>query len=123
VVPEPTSAVKVRLFGREYSIRGHGNKQYVEMLVDFITERSEAIQRQATVVSTLDLVILTLLNITDEMFQTKEAMGKTIRSWKRRPRNFSKRLIGSFEGFPCAVRLERDFLSQHSQQGRSKRVW
>lgn len=90
MVPEPTSAVKVRLFGREYSIRGHGNKQYVEMLVDFITERSEAIQRQARVVSTLDLVILTLLNITDEMFQTKEAMGKTIKELEEKTEKLLK---------------------------------
>jgi cell division protein ZapA (FtsZ GTPase activity inhibitor) len=67
------------LFGREYSIRGHGNKQYVQKLADFIMERAEAIREQSTVVSTLDLVILTLLNITDEMFQSKRTKEKTIR--------------------------------------------
>lgn len=74
-----TEAVKVRLFGREYSIRGHGNKAYVQKLADFIMERSAAIQEQTSVVSTLDLVILTLLNITDEMFQSKRTKEKTIR--------------------------------------------
>ena len=63
--------MKVRLFGREYNIRGHGNKQYVQQLADFINERAEWIGNNATVVSTLDLVILTLLNITDEMFRDK----------------------------------------------------
>jgi len=63
--------VKVRLFGREYNIRGHGNKQYVQQLADFINQRAEWIGENATVVSTLDLVILTLLNITDEMFRDK----------------------------------------------------
>ncbi len=42
-------------------------------------ERAEAIREQATVVSTLDLVILTLLNITDEMFQSRRTKEKTIR--------------------------------------------
>jgi cell division protein ZapA (FtsZ GTPase activity inhibitor) len=74
-----TEAVKVRLFGREYSIRGHGNKKYVQKLADFIMERAAAIQEQTTVVSTLDVVILTLLNITDEMFQSKRTKEKTIR--------------------------------------------
>jgi len=63
--------VKVRLFGREYNIRGHGNKQYVQQLADFINQRAEWIGENAAVVSTLDLVILTLLNITDEMFRDK----------------------------------------------------
>jgi len=69
----------VRLFGREYSIRGHGDKNYIQKVSDYIIERSETIQSQASAVSTLDLVILTLLNITDEMFQDKEAKERTIR--------------------------------------------
>jgi len=76
---ELTEAVKVRLFGREYSIRGHGNKKYIQTLADFIKERADEIQRRATVVSTLDLAILTLLNITDEMFQNKQVKEQTIR--------------------------------------------
>jgi cell division protein ZapA len=76
---EITEAVKVRLFGREYSIRGHGNKRYIQTLADFIKERADEIQRRATVVSTLDLAILTLLNITDEMFRNKQVKEQTIR--------------------------------------------
>jgi cell division protein ZapA (FtsZ GTPase activity inhibitor) len=69
----------VRLFGREYHIRGHGNKQYVEDLAAFISQRADTIQRYGTVVSTIDLVILTLLNITDEMLQDKQAKEQTIK--------------------------------------------
>ena len=36
-------------------------------------------ESRATVVSTLDLAILTLLNITDEMFQSKQVKEQTIR--------------------------------------------
>ena len=73
---ELTEAVKVRLFGREYSIRGHGNKKYIETLADFIKERADEIESRATVVSTLDLAILTLLNITDEMFQVSRSRSR-----------------------------------------------
>ncbi len=76
---ELTEAVKVRLFGREYSIRGHGNKKYIQTLADFIKERADEIQSRATVVSTLDLAILTLLNIADEMFQSKQVKEQTLR--------------------------------------------
>jgi cell division protein ZapA len=74
-----TEAVKVRLFGREYSIKGHGNKRYIQRLAEFIQERAEAIQRHTSVVSTQDLVVLTLLNITDEMFKYKQVKEQTIR--------------------------------------------
>jgi cell division protein ZapA (FtsZ GTPase activity inhibitor) len=74
-----TEAVKVRLFGREYSIKGHGDKRYVQKLAEFITQRADIVQRHGTVVSTLDVVVLTLLNITDELFQYKQVKEQTIK--------------------------------------------
>ncbi|HMK37091.1 MAG TPA: cell division protein ZapA [Desulfomonilaceae bacterium] len=74
-----TEAVKVRLFGREYSIKGHGNRKYIEKLAEFIQGRAELIQQHTSVVSTQDLVVLTLLNITDEMFQYKQVKEQIIR--------------------------------------------
>ncbi len=69
----------MRLFGREYSVKGHGDKRYVQKLSEFIKERTDAVQRHGTVVSTLDLVVLTLLNITDELFQYKRVKEQTIK--------------------------------------------
>jgi cell division protein ZapA (FtsZ GTPase activity inhibitor) len=67
------------LFGREYSVKGHGDRRYVQRLAEFIQQRADAIQKQAAVVSTLDLVILTLLNVTDELYQYKRVKEQTIR--------------------------------------------
>jgi cell division protein ZapA len=87
---ELTEAVKVRLFGREYSIRGHGNKKYIETLADFIRERADEIESRTTVVSTLDLAILTLLNITDEMFQSKQVKEQTIKELEEKTERLLK---------------------------------
>jgi cell division protein ZapA (FtsZ GTPase activity inhibitor) len=67
------------LFGREYSVKGHGDRRYVQRLAEFIQQRADAIQKQGAVVSTLDLVILTLLNVTDELYQYKRVKEQTIR--------------------------------------------
>ena len=72
-------SVRVRLFGREYSIRGHGDKQYVQELADFINGRAEEIESRTSAVSTLDLVVLTVLNVTDEMFRYQRVTDETIR--------------------------------------------
>ena len=85
-----TEAVKVRLFGREYNIRGHGNKKYVEKLAHFINERADEIQKQAKVASTIDLVILTLLNVTDEMFQYRQVREQTIKELEEKAEKLLK---------------------------------
>ncbi len=69
------------MFGREYGIKGHGNAQYIQRLADYINEKAESIKRQSGVVSTMDLAILTLLNITDEQFRERDSRsGKGVRS-------------------------------------------
>jgi cell division protein ZapA len=78
-VEAPTEAVRVRLFGREYSIKGQGDSRYIQELADFIEERADEIRNKSAVVSTLDLTILTLLNIADEMFRYKQVTNETIK--------------------------------------------
>lgn len=76
---ESAGTVKVNLFGRDYSLRGHSDVRHVQELADFITARADEIRSNTSKVAPQDLVILTLLNITDEMFQHKNATEKTIR--------------------------------------------
>lgn len=83
--PETDQSVKVRIVGREYTIRGHGNKQYLEELAQFINDKANEIKEKTSVVSTLDVMTLTLLNVADELLQLrkkekrrdKEQEGKT----------------------------------------------
>jgi cell division protein ZapA (FtsZ GTPase activity inhibitor) len=83
----------VRLFGREYRIKGHGNRKYVEELADFINGTADEIQRNTNVVSTLDLVVLTLLNITDELFRSRQAKDATLEELEEK----TKRLIKAID--------------------------
>ena len=76
---DSTEAVRITLFGREYDIRGYGNSKEVQKIAAFITQRAEGIKKDVSVASTLDLVVLTLLNITNEMFQHKHAEEVTIK--------------------------------------------
>jgi len=87
---ESPEAVKVRLFSREYSILGHGNRKYVENLARFINDKAEEIRIKAKVVSTLDLVILTMLNITDELFQSNQIKDRTIRELEEKTERLIK---------------------------------
>jgi cell division protein ZapA len=76
---ESADTVKVNLFGRDYSLRGHGDVRHVQDLADFITAKANEIRTSVSKASTQDLVVLTLLNIADELFQHKNATEKTIR--------------------------------------------
>ena len=87
---ELTAAVKVRLFGREYRIKGHGNRKYVEELADYINRTADEIQRNTNVVSTVDLVVLTLLNVTDELFRSRQVKDATMEELEEKTKKLIK---------------------------------
>jgi cell division protein ZapA len=80
----------VQLFGREYSIRGHGNRKYVEDLAEFINAKAQRIKHSAKVVSTLDLAILTLLNVADELFQCNQVKEQTLKELEEKTERLRK---------------------------------
>lgn len=82
--------MKVRLFGHEYRIKGHGNRKYVEDLADFINRTADEIQRNTNAVSTLDLVILTLLNVTDELFRSRQVKDATLEELEEKTKKLIK---------------------------------
>ncbi len=78
------------MFSREYTIRGQGDSKYVERLAEFINAKAEEVQRRARVISTLDLVILTLLNVTDEMFHCKRDKEEAIKELEEKTEKLGK---------------------------------
>jgi len=87
---ESTEAVKVRLFGRSYTIRGHGSRKYVERLAEFINAKADEVQRRTRVVSTLDLAVLTLLNVADEMFHERRGKEEAIKELEEKTEKLAK---------------------------------
>ena len=93
---EQTEAVRVVLFDREYAVRGHGNRKYIERLAEFIRNKADDIQKKTKVVSTLDIAILTLLNVTDELFEYKRAeeeRSTSVEGKTRKPENQQSRAV------------------------------
>jgi len=86
--------VRIRLFGRDYTVKGHGNRKYVEKLSEFINEKAEEIERRARVVSTLDLVILTLLNVSDELFQCRSGQDAQVEGTEEEAAELLKEIDG-----------------------------
>ena len=73
-------------------IRGSGDTRYVEELAEYIRQKSDEIQQKTHVVTTLDLVVLTLLNITDEMFQYKQVKEQTIKDLEEKTEQLLKKI-------------------------------
>jgi len=80
---------KIKILGREFSIKTDGNEQYVREIVDYVNQTAREVMSSGSRVSTLDVMIKTAVKITEELFQIK----KENRQIKGKINEESKRLI------------------------------
>lgn len=65
------SKAKVELMGRQYTLKGDVDPDYMKNLADYINGKIQEIKELAPQADPLRLVLLASLNIVDELFQAK----------------------------------------------------
>lgn len=74
---EPQS-VTVNIFGREYTLRGDADPDYVQKVAAFVDERMNEVARNSAVASTDKVAILAAINIADELFREQQRGMQTM---------------------------------------------
>ncbi len=62
----------VNIFGQSYKIRTDASEEYVKRIVDYINNKMEKISQDNPSMPSSKIVVLTILEIADELFQLKE---------------------------------------------------
>ena len=73
------STEKVEIFGQEYKIKGVGNPQYIHKIAGYVDKKMREIAHSSGIMSQSRIAILAALNITDELYQVREAREKAER--------------------------------------------
>lgn len=67
-----TESVTVTIFGREYTLRGDADPDYVKKVADFVDQRMSEVAKGSAVASTAKVAILAAVNIADELFREQQ---------------------------------------------------
>ncbi len=67
-----TRHTKIKVLGREFSIKTDGNEKYVKEIVDYVSHAAHDIMDSGSRVSSLDVMIKTAVKLAEELFQIKE---------------------------------------------------
>lgn len=79
-----TSVISVKIFGREYKIKGHADKSYIEEMARYVDEKMKELAGSTSMPSQDRLAILAALNIADELFQERSKATETFSSVERK---------------------------------------
>lgn len=68
-------AIKLTIFGNEYTIRGDADEEYIRRLAGYVNEKMNEIAEATPLTSPLKVSILTTMNLADEIFRLREEAG------------------------------------------------
>lgn len=75
------SAVKLEILGREYNIKSDEEEERVKKVGEYINRKVREITQATSNISTLNIVILTALNIANDYFDLLEEKEELKRVW------------------------------------------
>jgi len=71
-------SVTVTIFGKEYTLKGGADSEYVQEIAAFVDERMNEVARNSTVASTARVAILAAVNIADELFREQQKRMQSV---------------------------------------------
>ncbi len=64
--------VEIKVFGQTYTVKTDAEEDYIQEVAKYVNEKIEEVLKKTKSVSTLNVAILTALNIADDLLREKE---------------------------------------------------
>jgi cell division protein ZapA len=71
--------VEIRILGQKLVVKSGEKEEYIREVEGYLNGKVEEIKESTKAVSTLDLALLTALNVTDEFMRTKKMLERVER--------------------------------------------
>jgi cell division protein ZapA (FtsZ GTPase activity inhibitor) len=91
------NAVQVQIFGLTYTVRAGADPGYVEQLAAYVDEQMREVSKGSGAVDSVRIAVLAALNIADECFRNKEALGKAGSATRQRANRLAKELASALD--------------------------
>ena len=91
-------SVTVTIFGKEYTLKGGADSDYVQEVAAFVDKRMSEVARNAAVVSTDRVAILAAVNIADELFREQQKRMEATATLEDRSLHLTRLLVKEVGG-------------------------
>jgi len=90
--------VEIKVFGQTFSVKTDAEEDHLQAVAQYVNEKKEEILRKTRSVSTLNVAILTALNIADDLLKEKEQRKALLREVEVKSKDLvekiSTRIVG-----------------------------
>jgi cell division protein ZapA len=95
--PKNKTTIKVRIYGKEYSIRSSRSTEYVEEVARYVDNKMTEVDKSGVSSSPVQVAVLAAMNITDELLSIKMDGSSETKEVEDRAKNLIDRISSVLE--------------------------
>jgi len=84
--------VEIKMFGQTYTVKTDAEEGYIQEVAKYVNEKMEEVLKKTKSVSTLNVAILTALNIADDLLKEKERRTVLLREIEAKSRDLVEKI-------------------------------
>ena len=84
--------VEIKVFGQTYTVKTDEEEDYIRKVAQYVNEKMEEVLRKTRSVSTLNVAILTALNIADDLLRERDKREALVREVEVKSKNLVEQI-------------------------------
>jgi cell division protein ZapA len=89
---EKERMVEIKVFGQTYTVKTDAEEDHIQEVARYVNEKMEEILKKTRSVSTLNVAILTALNIADDLLKEREYRKALLREVEVKSQNLAEKI-------------------------------
>jgi len=90
--------VEIKVFGQTYTVKTDAEEEYIKEVAKYVNEKMEEVLKKTKTVSTLNVAILTALNIADDLIKEKEKRKALLREIETKSKDLVEKIDVKIRG-------------------------
>ena len=84
--------VEIKVFGQTYTVKSDAEEDHIQAIAQYVNEKMEEVLKKTRSVSTLNVAILTALNIADDLLKEKGKRMALLREVEAKSKDLAEKI-------------------------------
>jgi cell division protein ZapA len=84
--------IEIKVFGQTYTVKTDADEDHIQAVAQYVNEKIEEVLKKTKSVSSLNVAILTALNIADDLLREKERRRALLHEIEMKSRDLTERI-------------------------------
>ena len=84
--------VEIKVFGQTYTVKTDAEEDYIQEVTRYVNEKMDEVLKKTRSVSTMNVAILTALNIADDLLKERERKNALLREVEMKSKDLAEKI-------------------------------